>query len=232
MKQLEPRRLQAAVAAISPDIEARVAPRPLQMGERQLWWELSCCILSSQVPYSSAVAAADAIDAKGVLLGTTADLEQLVSRLVPLLQTPLLIEGRQRSYRFPFARSVLLARARIAITRSAGSLAAFLAASTDGGQSREWLIAHVPGLGPKQASMFLRNIGATYDLAILDRHVTNYMSAVGIESSSRILRNLAQYREREAVLSSHAQELGLRVGLLDWAIWIVMRAARTLDRAH
>ncbi len=36
---------------------------------------------------------------------------------------------------------------------------------------REWLVENVKGLGYKEASHFLRNIGIGFDLAILDRHI-------------------------------------------------------------
>jgi len=74
--------------------------------------------------------------------------------------------------------------------------------------------------------MFLRNVGVSYDLAILDRHVLNYMAALGIYSGTGgSIASLAQYRRLEAVLRAHADHLACPVGLLDWAIWIVMRVA-------
>lgn len=36
---------------------------------------------------------------------------------------------------------------------------------------REWLVGKVLGIGMKEASHFLRNIGLGKDLAILDRHI-------------------------------------------------------------
>ena len=74
--------------------------------------------------------------------------------------------------------------------------------------------------------MFLRNAGVSYDLAILDRHVLNYMSRLGIYSGTKhFISGLKQYKLHEDVLCEHALELDCPVGLLDWAIWIVMRVA-------
>ena len=74
--------------------------------------------------------------------------------------------------------------------------------------------------------MFLRNVGVSYDLAILDRHVLNYMSALGIYAGSNLsIGCLTRYRQYEVVLRDHAEDLDCPVGLLDWAIWIVMRVA-------
>jgi len=52
------------------------------------------------------------------------------------------------------------------------------------------------------------------------------MSALGIYSGQNLsIGRLAQYRKYEAVLRDHAADLDCPVGLLDWAIWIVMRVA-------
>lgn len=97
----------------------------------------------------------------------------------------------------------------------------------DASQARAWFVAHAPGLGPKQASMFLRNVGMSYDLAILDRHVLDYMAAIGIYKGSKYsISTLSQYNVSEAALRDHSDSLDCPVGLLDWAIWIVMRIAK------
>ena len=93
-------------------------------------------------------------------------------------------------------------------------------------KGRDWLVNYAPGLGPKQASMFLRNVGISYELAILDRHVLNYMTALGIYSGKTLsISGLTQYRQYEIALREHARGLNCAVGMLDWAIWIVMRVA-------
>jgi len=54
---------------------------------------------------------------------------------------------------------------------------------------REWLIANVYGLGYKESSHFLRNIGLGFDLAILDRHILLNLARHGViecvQSTSR-----------------------------------------------
>jgi len=226
MNVYAPKRLSDAVAAICPDIQDRVVRLSVPLDERKLWWELSSCILSSQVPYVLAVAATDAIDAEGLLLDSCHDTDSLTARLVDVLRKPLSVEGRSRAYRFPVARAGHIAATRAAIVGKAHSLHALVDHFRDAGDARAWLVTHAPGIGPKQASMFLRNVGVSYDLAILDRHVLNYMAALGIYSGTGgSIASLAQYRRLEAVLRAHADHLACPVGLLDWAIWIVMRVA-------
>jgi N-glycosylase/DNA lyase len=92
---------------------------------------------------------------------------------------------------------------------------------------REWLVANCPGLGHKQASLFLRDIGYCRDLAIIDRHVVRYLEASGVASAPKTAR---QYLDAESKLRSHASSFGMPVGLLDQAAWFVGRAATASAR--
>jgi len=94
---------------------------------------------------------------------------------------------------------------------------------------RRLLVADLPGVGPKQASMFLRNIGMSYDLAILDTHVLGFMSLQdGLQVNVTQVRTLPSYERTERILVHYADTVGFPVGYLDWAIWATMKAAREL----
>jgi len=47
-------------------------------------------------------------------------------------------------------------------------------------EMREWLVRNVKGLGYKEASHFLRNIGLGRDIAILDRHILKNLKNYGV----------------------------------------------------
>lgn len=226
MKCCEKVRLSRAVASICPDIRDRVSKAEIPTDERRLWWELSSCILSSQVPYPLSTAAANAIDNDGILHDKRTSASKRAKRLEELLSAPLEVDGKQRFYRFPVARARQLAAAHNMVMETRGSLGELIHDFETGTEARSWFVKHVSGIGPKQASMFLRNVGVSYDLAILDRHVLNYMTKLGMYSGDNYsISGLAQYRRYEEALIGHAQELDCPVGLLDWAIWIVMRVA-------
>lgn len=219
-------KLQHAVASICPDIRDRVSKAVIPTDERRLWWELSSCILSSQVPYPLSTAAANAIDSDGILHDKRTSSSRRAKRLEELLSAPLEVNGKQRTYRFPVARARQLALAHDVVMDTYGSLGELIDNFETASEARGWFVKHVPGIGPKQASMFLRNTGVSYELAILDRHVLNYMSKLGMYSDgSYSISGLTKYRRHEQTLIEHAQELDCPVGLLDWAIWIVMRVA-------
>ncbi len=225
MNSYTPETISKAVAAICPDIQSYIVA-PMVSDERRMWWELSCCILSSQVPYSLAVAAADAIDHNELFYQARVTQESMAQRLIKILSNPLLVEGKPRSYRFPIARSHQLAATYSVVLQEAASLSDLVNSFSNAAEGRNWLVKYASGMGPKQASMFLRNIGISYELAILDRHVLHYMSALGIYSGeSSSISSLSQYCRHEIVLQEHAKGLDCSVGMLDWAIWIVMRVA-------
>ena len=222
--------LSNAVAAICPDIQSHVQHSVGPCDDRALWWELSSCILSSQVPYPLATAAADEIDRKGLLFHRYSNQEHLQKKLTHLLTQPLIVGGTPRKYRFPIVRAKNLARCHALVTNTKHSLTELIHSFDSSIEARKWFVKYVPGIGPKQASMFLRNAGVSYDLAILDRHVLNYMLQLGIYSGTKLfISNLKQYYKYEAALQQHASELSCPVGLLDWAIWIVMRVANQRD---
>ena len=225
-----PESLSNAVAAICPDIQSRVQYSVGACDERTLWWELSSCILSSQVPYPLATAAADAIDKKELLFHRYSDQDHLQKELIDILTQPLIVEGKSRKYRFPVVRARNLAQCHAVVTNTKHSLTELVLSFDSSIEARKWFVKYAPGIGPKQASMFLRNLGISYDLAILDRHVLNYMLQLGIYSGTKLfISSLKQYYKHEAVLQKHAYELNCPVGLLDWAIWIVMRVANQKD---
>jgi N-glycosylase/DNA lyase len=95
---------------------------------------------------------------------------------------------------------------------------------------RKQLISDIAGIGPKQASMFLRNTGISYDLAILDTHVLHYLNIKKVLSQEQMkIGTLSAYEKTESIVVQYADSLGYPVGYLDWAIWATMRAAMELS---
>ncbi len=85
--------------------------------------------------------------------------------------------------------------------------------------AREWLVKNVKGLGWKEASHFLRNIGHL-DIAILDRHIMSNMREYGLiqdEGAKGLTRK--KYLEYERLLEEVARSLGIGLGELDLYLW-------------
>jgi N-glycosylase/DNA lyase len=221
-----PERIRYAVGVVGAEIDRQLSTdAPHLWTEGELWTELACCMLSSQVPYGTAQAAAVRLEASGLFLEEGVEPQDLEVALSDLLRRPLNVDGVSRRYRFPDSRARQLTATIIKVRREARGLGDLLERFGDVENARQWFVTNANGLGPKQASMFLRNIGASYDLAVLDRHLINYMMLMGLTADPKPMRRMADYRRDEVVLRDHAADFGLPVGFLDWAVWVVMRVA-------
>jgi len=86
-------------------------------------------------------------------------------------------------------------------------------------ERREWLVANVNGLGWKEASHFLRNIGAL-ELAIIDRHILKHMLRCGaIEAIPKTIGTRRVYLELEDRFGALAASAGLPLQELDLLFW-------------
>lgn len=86
-------------------------------------------------------------------------------------------------------------------------------------EAREWLVKNIKGMGYKEASHFLRNIGKANNLAILDRHILKNMKTYGIidEISKPITRK--KYMMVEKKFIEFAEKNGLLPTHLDFILW-------------
>ena len=82
---------------------------------------------------------------------------------------------------------------------------------------REWLVKNVKGLGYKEASHFLRNVGFD-DFAIIDFHIIDILVENNlIEKPKTITKN--KYIEIENVLKNLAKKTDLTLAELDLYLW-------------
>ncbi len=175
--------------------------------EDDLWRELVACILGSRVRFEVAHHALERLD-KGNLLSESRRssqfelYEQDVSRALSSL------DGQGGKYCYPFYRS-RASQIRQAAERfyaEQKTIRAFLENSHDNRHARCLLATEVSGLGPKQASLFLRNIGYTTHIAVLDVHVLTYMSWVGLTNTSiKSVSTIRKYEELEDIFIEHAR---------------------------
>ena len=89
---------------------------------------------------------------------------------------------------------------------------------SDAKRARGWLVENVDGIGWKEASHFLRNVGFE-DVAILDRHILALMREQGlIEQVPRTLTR-RRYLEIEEKLRELAEKVDLSLAELDLYMW-------------
>jgi N-glycosylase/DNA lyase len=87
----------------------------------------------------------------------------------------------------------------------------------DSDKLREWLVKNIKGLGYKEASHFLRNIGYE-NVAIIDYHILDLLSREGAIPSLKKLGK-REYIMVENVLKKIAERTELSLGELDLYLW-------------
>ena len=205
----------------------------VQTSEHLLWHELVACILGSTVSFEHAQAAARHLDVEG-LLGVAdclSNREQFELRIIEALSSPIYPpvtrSGKGRRYRYPRLRANHIRRSAESIYQSGRSIKYLLRCSKDAPSARMRIISTAVGIGPKQASLFLQNIGYADDLAILDVHVLRYMFLQGFLPRATIgTAHIANYEKAEERLREYAEKMGMSVSRLDTAVWVVMRVFR------
>jgi N-glycosylase/DNA lyase len=86
-------------------------------------------------------------------------------------------------------------------------------------EAREWLVENVLGLGYKEASHFLRNIGLGEDLAILDRHILKNLMLLGVIREVPTSLSRKTYLEIERKMTAFSEEAGIPMSKLDLLLW-------------
>ena len=85
--------------------------------------------------------------------------------------------------------------------------------------ARNWLVANVKGLGFKEATHFLRNIGKNDGLAILDRHILRNLKRFGVIRSVPSALSRKKYLSIEKKFADFAQRVKIPVDELDLLFW-------------
>jgi len=167
-------------------------------GEDVWFRELVLCILTSNSSFISAYTA----------------LNNLYDKLFSLDEDGISKVLRNSGYRFYNLKAKYLFNVR----KYYGKLKAWIypIANKDEYEAREELL-QIEGIGMKEASHFLRNVGY-FDLAILDRHILKFLSSYYFSYSKKSLPK-KDYIYIESVLKSISISLNLPVGLLDLFIW-------------
>jgi N-glycosylase/DNA lyase len=184
-------------------VEARIDEfRCVHKMDSQKWYEeLAYCLLTA---YSSALMGQRCVDAlvRGALMeGSLQDVRDC-----------LVEEG----HRFASRRAEYIYNTRELASKIKGIIQDF----DDPRDAREWLVNNVKGLGWKEASHYLRNVGY-FNLAIIDRHILSNMVEHGLmtEEDSKKSLTKRRYHIYEGILEKVAQQLGMTLGEMDLYLW-------------
>ena len=120
-------------------------------------------------------------------------------------------ESSDEPHRYPFSRvrANQIRRAAEQLCETKCTLRSYLESSRDIRAARRRLALEVSGLGPKQASLFLRNVGYGAHVAVLDVHVLTYMYWAGLTETP--IASVATLRRYEALERLCGTRLFIRI---------------------
>jgi len=139
--------------------------------------------------------------------------EEIGEEFLTLPEAELAGRLRELGHRYPKTRAKYIVEAR----KYVNSLKGIIKSLNNGKRVREWLVKNIKGIGLKEASHFLRNIGYT-DLAILDFHIISVLTKYGITEKPKTLTK-KKYLEIENLLKKMADKLNLNLAELDLYLW-------------
>lgn len=94
-----------------------------------------------------------------------------------------------------------------------------ISSSNNESSLREWLVNNVKGLGLKEASHFLRNIGFN-NLAIIDFHIVDLLARYKLIKKPKTMTR-EKYLAVEKVLEKLAKKLKMSLAELDLYLWFL-----------
>lgn len=188
------------------DIEARLAHFESvgKKGGRALFEELCFCLLTPQSKARSCDAAIHELKGTGLLFGgDTTAIAKILSKKTRFHNNKAryLVEARKKFCANDFA---LLAHATFSGTEK---------------HAREYFLREVKGLGLKEASHYLRNVGRGSTLAILDRHILKNLVKCGAIEKVPASITEKRYLEIEREMERFCARTGIPMQHLDLLFW-------------
>ena len=172
--------------------------------EEEIFAELVFCLLTPQSRAKLCWRAVEQLIEKGFLLnGSERDIEDVL-----------------KGVRFRKNKARYIVRARKLFTREGRlEIKKLISSFGDVKTLREWLVRNVKGMGCKEASHFLRNIGLGKDMAILDRHILKNLKAFGVINDIPRSLSRKKYLEIEEKMRKFSHEIEVPMSHLDLLFW-------------
>jgi N-glycosylase/DNA lyase len=178
--------------------------RGLQASDEELFGELAFCLLTPQSRAKFCWEAIVNLTEQNMLLKGSVD--QIKRRLHCVR-----FHNKKASY-VVAARNLFLRDGVISMKQQ-------LEQHGDGYECREWLVENIKGLGYKEASHFLRNIGRGENMAILDRHILKNLHLLGVIAKIPETLSKTTYRQIETKMEKFALSANIPFAHLDLLLW-------------
>lgn len=176
----------------------------LQNSDDDVFAELCFCLLTPQSSAKTCWAAVSRLKERSLLLkGETGE-----------------IQPQLNDVRFSDSKAKYIVEARDLFTKDGRLyLKSHLSSFANLFELREWMVENVKGLGYKEASHFLRNVGLGEEFAILDRHILRNLKRLDVIPEVPVSITKKRYLEIEEKLRHFSREIGIPLADLDLLFW-------------
>jgi N-glycosylase/DNA lyase len=207
LNQKAVRELKALYSKKRPAIEKRLAEFKLiwkKGTEEKIFTELAFCLLTPQSKAKLCWQKIESLSKNRKLFRASAP--ELARSICPV--------------RFHNNKARYIVEARKLFSKSGKiSVRERLSALGDPEEMRNWLVKNIKGLGMKEASHFLRNVGLGDDLAILDRHILRNLADLGVIPGIPKTLTVKNYLDIEARMKDFSEKAGIPLAHLDLLFW-------------
>lgn len=139
--------------------------------------------------------------------------EKIGDGFLNLSESQLAERLKELGHRYPNTRARYIVLAR----KYKDSLKMIINSFKEEIKLRDWLVKNIKGIGYKEASHFLRNIGY-FNFAILDFHIIDCLVNYRLIDKPKILTK-RNYLEIEKLLKDVAKKAGINLAQLDLYLW-------------
>lgn len=139
--------------------------------------------------------------------------EGIANGFINLSKEKLTAKFKVLGYRFPNIRSEYIVKAR----GHKDNLEKMIKTNDDMNGLRDWIVKNIKGIGYKEASHFLRNIGYK-NYAIIDFHIVDLVVKNNLIDKPKTMTK-RKYLEIEELLKSIGNKLNLNMAELDLYLW-------------
>ncbi|MBI2547004.1 MAG: N-glycosylase/DNA lyase [Candidatus Aenigmarchaeota archaeon] len=178
----------------------------LDRPDEKVFSELAFCILTPQSKATTSWNAIQSLERNNLLIKGDAE------TIRPFIQTVRFSDKKSRY--LVGARKLFLEDGKLNVR---GKLAEI---KDDPVAFREWLLENVKGIGMKESSHFIRNVGLSKNhLAILDVHILKNLKELGVIGEIPNSLTKKKYLEIEEKMKNFAEKIGIELDELDLLLW-------------
>ena len=207
MKKKKIEKLKETYSSLKPEIEKKLEQfRKIwdSEDEKRIFKELLFCLLTPQSKAENAWEIIEELDKNNLLLDAKEDI----------------LREKLRRVRFRNNKAKYIKNAQAMFIKDGKiSIIGKLRKHKNSLEIRQWLVDNVKGMGYKEASHFLRNIGLGEELTILDRHILRSLLELGVIDSLPKSLSKKNYLETEERMRALAEEVDIPLAHLDFVLW-------------